>query len=425
MYAIAKVADAPLLFVGEDFPRPTCAPRSSDAPLEIPMPTVRDHALALAERTVATRRDLHANPEIAFQETRTMGVVAERLRALRLEPRSGVGGTGVVAVWDTGKPGRTVLARADMDALPVPDEKTVAYRSTREGWNHACGHDGHVAVLLSVAEVLTSRTDLAGRVVFVFQPAEEVVRGAEAMLADGALDGLTPDATVGLHLSSMHPTGVVAVREGPSMAAADSFQFVVHGHGGHAAKPNETVDPVLVSAHLVLALQALVSRETDPVDQSVISVTSVHGGTAFNIIPESVELKGTLRTFDAATREHLKRRIHEVADGVAATFRATVTPDWTDGSPAVVNDADATDRLRAVAERVVGAERVVRNPQMMGGDDMALWLQRAPGCYFFVGARSGEATAYPHHHPRFDLDEAALPIAVELFTESVIDRLTA
>lgn len=389
------------------------------------MPPVHEHAHALAERTVATRRDLHAHPEIAFQETRTMGVIAERLRVLGLEPRTGLGGTGVVAVWDTGKPGRTVLARADMDALPVPDEKTVPYRSTREGWNHACGHDGHVAVLLSVAEVLTARDDLAGRVVFVFQPAEEIVRGAAAMMADGALEGIVPDAAVGLHLSSMQPTGVVAVREGPAMAAADSFRFVIHGTGGHAAKPHETVDPVLVAAHLVLALQALVSRETDPVDQSVISVTSVHGGTAFNIIPESVELKGTLRTFDADTRERLKRRIHEVADGVAATFRASATPDWTDGSPAVVNDDAATERLRAVAARVVGAERVVRDDQQMGGDDMALWLQRAPGCYFFVGARGGEATAFPHHHPRFDLDEAALPIAVELLAEAVIDRLGA
>ncbi len=389
------------------------------------MTTIRDHAHALSDRTVAVRRDLHAHPEIAFQETRTMSVVAERLRSLGLTPRTGVGGTGVVAIWDTGKPGRTVLARADMDALPVPDEKSVPYRSQRDGWNHACGHDGHVAVLLSVAEVLTARTDLSGRVVFVFQPAEEVVRGAEAMLADGALDGLEVDASIGLHLSTMHPTGVVAVREGPSMAAADSFLLNVHGRGGHAAKPNETVDPVLVSAHLVLALQALVSRETDPVDQSVISVTSVHGGTAFNIIPEAVELKGTLRTFDTATRATLKRRIHEVAEGIATTFRATVTPEWTDGSPAVVNDDAATERLRAVAARVVGAERVVRNPQMMGGDDMALWLQRAPGCYFFVGARSDDATAFPHHHPRFDLDEAALPIAVELLAEGVVDRLGA
>ena len=388
------------------------------------MPTIHEHAHALAERTVALRRDLHQHPEIAFQETRTAGLVAERLRALGLTPRTGVGTTGVVAVWDSGRPGPTVLARADMDALPVPEEKDVAYRSQRDGWMHACGHDGHTAVLLSVAEVLLARAgELRGRVVFLFQPAEEVVRGAAAMLDDGALDGIEADHALGLHLSSMHPTGVVAVRAGPSMAATDSFRLVVHGRGGHAAKPNETVDPVLVAAHLVLALQALVSRETDPVDQSVISVTSVHGGTAFNIIPEAVELKGTLRTFDADTRANLRRRIQEVAAGVAGTFRASVTPEWIEGSPAVVNDAAATERLRAVARRVVGADRVVVSPQIMGGDDMALWLQGAPGCYFFVGARGGDASAWPHHHPRFDLDEAALPIATELLASGVADLL--
>jgi len=296
------------------------------------MPSIHDHARALADRTVALRRNLHGHPEIAFEEVRTMGVVAERLRALGIEPRTGVGKTGVVAVWDSGRPGPTVLARADMDALPVPEGKDVPYRSQREGWMHARGHDGHVAVLLSVAEVLLARAaDLRGRVVFPFQPAEEIVRGAAAMLADGALDGLEVDHAIGLHLSSMHPTGTVALRAGPAMAATDSFRLVVHGRGGHAAKPNETIDPVLVSAHLVLALQALVSRETDPVDQAVISVTSIHGGTAFNIIPEAVELKGTLRTFDAETRATLRRRIHEVAAGVAATLRATVTPDWTEG----------------------------------------------------------------------------------------------
>jgi amidohydrolase len=390
------------------------------------MPTIHEHAQALGERTVAMRRDLHQHPEIAFQETRTAGVVAERLRTLGLTPRTGVGRTGVVAVWDSGRPGPTVLARADMDALPVPEEKDVSYRSQRDGWMHACGHDGHTAVLLSVAELLVARGDeLRGRVVFVFQPAEEIVRGAEAMLADGALDGLEVDHAIGLHLSSMQPTGVVAVRSGPAMAATDSFRLVVQGRGGHAAKPNETVDPVVVAAHLVLALQALVSRETDPVDQSVISVTSVHGGTAFNIIPEVVELKGTLRTFDPDTRANLRRRIHEVADGVAGTFRASVRPEWTEGSPAVVNDTAITERLRAVARRVVGDARVIVSPQIMGGDDMALWLQQAPGCYFFVGARGGDDSAWPHHHPRFDLDEASLPVAVELLASGVLDLLGA
>ncbi|MDA0700305.1 MAG: amidohydrolase [bacterium] len=388
------------------------------------MPSIHGHARALADRPTAVRRDLHRHPEVAFEENRTMGIVAERLRELGLEPRTGVGKTGVVALWDTGRPGPTVLARTDMDALPVPDDKDVAYRSLHEGRMHACGHDGHVAVLLSVAEILIARADeLRGRFVFVFQPAEEIVRGAEAMLADGALDGLEIDHALGLHLSSMHPTGTVALRAGPSMAATDSFRLVAHGRGGHAAKPNDTIDPVLVSAHLVLALQALVLRETDPVDQAVISVTSVHGGTAFNIIPEAVELKGTLRTFDAETRARLRRRILEVAGGVAATFRATVTPEWIEGSPAVVNDREATARMRAVARRIVGEERVLENPQIMGGDDMALWLERAPGCYFFVGGSGGDASAWPHHHPRFDLDEACLPIAVELPAAGVVDLL--
>lgn len=385
---------------------------------------LHDRAVALTERTVETRRDLHRHPEIAFEETRTMGVIEARLRDLGLDPRTGVGGTGVVAVWDSGRPGPTVLARADMDALPVPDEKQAAYRSVNEGANHACGHDGHVAVLLSVAEALIrGPSELRGRIVFVFQPAEEIVRGAEAMLADGALDGLEVDHVVGLHLSSMHPTGTIAVREGPAMAAADTFRIELHGRGGHAAKPHQTIDPVVASAHLILAMQTLVSRETDPVDQAVISVTRIHGGTAFNIVPERVELAGTLRTFDAATRATLSRRIHELAAGVAATHRAEATVDWTDGSPTVVNDAAATERLRSVARRLVGPDNVVVNAMMMGGDDMALWLRQAPGCYFFVGAHGSEASGWPHHHPRFDLDEAALPLAVEVLASAIADLL--
>jgi amidohydrolase len=388
------------------------------------MQSIHDHAQALAPTTIAVRRDLHQHPEIAFEEVRTMGVIEQRLRALGLSPRSGLGGTGVVAVWDSGRAGPTVLARADIDALPVPDEKGVDYASSIPGKCHACGHDGHTAVLLSVAEVLLARADeLRGRIVFVFQPAEEIVRGAEAMLRDGALEGITVDHVTGLHLSSAAATGSVVLRAGPAMAATDTFTIVVHGKGGHAAKPDETIDPVIIAAQLVLNLQSLVSRETDPVDQAVISVTSIHGGTAFNIIPESVELKGTLRTFQAATRATLRRRILEVAAGVATTNRARVSSEWKEGSPAVVNDTDATARMRAVAERIVGSEKVIDGNPIMGGDDMALWLQQAKGCYFFVGASGGEASSWPHHHPNFDIDEAALPIAVELLASSVVDLL--
>lgn len=355
-----------------------------------------------------------------------MGIIAERLRELGLQPRTGLGKTGVVAVWDSGRVGPTVLARADIDALPVPDDKTVAYRSQNPGKNHACGHDGHTAVLLSAAELLLGRAEtLSGRIVFVFQPAEEIVRGAEAMLNDGALEGVKVDHVTGLHLSSGSPTGTVVLRAGPAMAATDTFTLTVHGRGGHAAKPNETIDPVVIAAHTVLALQSLVSRETDPVDQSVISITSVHGGTAFNIIPEAVELKGTLRTFSAETRARLRERIVQVAQGVASTHRGNLSHRWTEGSPTVVNDEGATERMRVVAAGVVGAENVRAGPQIMGGDDMALWLQQAKGCYFFVGASANEASSWPHHHPNFDLDERALPIAVALLSSSVIDLLQA
>ncbi len=390
------------------------------------MDPIREAARALAGETIALRRDLHAHPEIAFEEVRTAGIVAERLRALGLSPRTGVGTTGVIAVLEGDRPGHTVLARADMDALPMPDAKDVPYRSRVEGACHACGHDGHTAVLLSVARLLSERRhDLRGRVLFVFQPAEEIVKGAAAMLADGALDVVVPDTSLALHLSSMHPTGTISLRPGPAMAAADSFRLVLHGRGGHAAKPNDAIDPVVMAAHLINALQALVSRETDPVDPAVISITSIHGGSAFNVIPAAVELKGTLRTFDASTREALRHRILTLAEAVVGGLRGHLESEWREGSPIVVNDAASTERVRRVAEGMASLQHVIMGDPIMGGDDMALWLQRAPGCYWFVGANGGPASAFPHHHSSFDLDEAALPIAVEVFTKAILDALDA
>ncbi len=393
--------------------------------MSVTLDSIRKAAKELEQETVETRRDFHRHPEIAFEEVRTSGIVAERLESLGLEVRRNVGQTGVVGVLETGKPGRTVLARADMDALPVFEERDSAYRSTVDGKMHACGHDGHTAVLLSVAKLLTERKDeLSGKVVFIFQPAEEKVGGAKAMLKDGALQDFTPDASIGLHLSSEHPTGTVALRAGPAMAATDSFTLVVRGHGGHAAKPQETVDPVLIAAHIVVGLQSLVSRETDPLDQAVISVTAVHGGTAHNIIPESVELRGTLRTFLKETRSSLQERIETYAQGVAKSHRGEAELTWIGTSPAVVNDAAMTERVRSLAREVVGEERVLEPNPIMGGDDMALWLEQAPGCYFFVGARDeSRGINKPHHHPQFDIDEASLSLAVELLSKGVLDYL--
>lgn len=387
--------------------------------------TIHEAAQALADETIATRRDFHRHPEIAFEEVRTAGIIAEKLKGLNLEVKTEVGKTGVVGILDTGKPGKTVLMRADIDALPVHEECETEYRSTLDGKMHACGHDGHASILLSAAKILSERRDdLTGKLVFVFQPAEEIVRGARAMLDDGALDGIKPDSSIGLHLSSAHPAGTVAVRIGPAMAATDSFQIVVKGKGGHAARPQDSIDPVVIAANLVTSLQSVVAREVDPVDQAVITITSIQGGTAYNIIPEAVELKGTLRTFSPHTRQYLTKRIKAVARGVVETLRGECETEWRDGSPAVVNDPGLTERFRAVAREVVGEGRVLEAPQIMGGDDMALWLQEAPGCYFFVGAGDeAKNTMYPHHHPKFDIDEAVLPLAVELLTKGAVNYL--
>lgn len=385
------------------------------------MDSFQADAQSLHDETVALRRDFHRHPELAFRETRTAGEIARVLRACGIEPRTGVGGTGVVAVLEGGTSGRTVLARADIDALPIQEEGDAPYASQTSGVMHACGHDGHAAVLLSVAKMLARRRDaLAGRVVFVFQPAEEIVRGARAMLDDGALDGEAPDVSVGLHLSSEIPVGTVALSEGPTMAAADFFDVTVEGSGGHAAKPHLTTDPITAAAQWIQAAQLLVARETDPQDQAVLSVTSIHGGSAHNVIPPSVDLKGTVRTFEAATRERLRGRFLELAEGIGRATGATLHASWRDGTPAVVNDPTVTDQVRRIAIEQLGAARVQPATPTMGGDDMALWLEQAPGCYFFVGGRNEErGIAAPHHHPRFDLDEASLSVAASVLAAAV------
>ncbi len=387
--------------------------------------SIRSLAQGLAQETIETRRDFHRHPEIAFEEVRTARIIAERLTALGLEAKTGIGKTGVMAILDSGKAGKTVLARADIDALPVQEENEHEYRSTIDGKMHACGHDGHTAILLSVAKILVGQKDnFTGKVVFVFQPAEEGAGGAQAMIDDGALDGLTVDHSIGLHLGSMMPTGAVALRCGPAMASADKFEIIVTGKGGHAAMPQHSIDPVLISANIIVALQSLVSRELDPTDQAVITVTSIHGGTAFNIIPDNVQLKGTLRTFNEETRQNLAKRIAELSSGIAASMNGKSECDFTFGTPTVINNDKMTKLLKKTFEKDLAEGQVIEAPQIMGGDDMAHWLNAADGCYFFVGAgNEAKGTNYPHHHPKFDVDEDAIPLAVELFTKGILEFL--
>jgi amidohydrolase len=353
---------------------------------------------------VATRRDLHRHPETAFEEHRTAGVVAGRLRAIGLVPRTGVGRTGVVA--DDGAGAARLMLRADMDALPLEEASAEPYASTIPGRMHACGHDGHVAMALAVAGRLAAKKPGAP-VRFLFQPAEEGQGGAEACADDGVLEGV--NAAFGLHLWSPLPVGRIGVNRGALMAAVDHFEIEVVGRGGHGAAPHETADPIVAAARIVEALQSVVSREISPLDAAVVTIGSIHGGTAFNIIPGTVRLTGTARSFTEAIGLALPQKIERIVAGTAAACGVRATLRYDRVNSATVNDAKMADLVIETAARLLGEENVETDTRTLGGEDMSVFLNRVPGCFFFVGcAREGELR--PHHSPRFDIDERALAV---------------
>ncbi|GAC1689968.1 MAG: amidohydrolase [Ktedonobacteraceae bacterium] len=377
---------------------------------------------------VAMRRDLHEHPEMAFEEVRTSGIVAQRLRALGLEVQTGIAQTGVVGLLQGGAAGpdaKTLAIRADMDALPIHELTEVEYRSQVDGKMHACGHDGHTSIALTVADILSKRrAELKGNIKFVFQPAEESVGGAEPMLQQGALQGV--DNIIGLHLISNHPMGRVGVRAGGVFASADKLKLVVHGKGSHGGMPQTAVDPIVISAHVITALQVLVSRESSPFSPAVVTIGTINAGTASNIIPEYVEMTGTMRAFTAEQREYLTRRVQEVANGVALALGGSCDVEVYDGCPPCVNDPAMTELVYQAATATVGEQAVDTGEEIMttGADDMSYFLNAVPGCYFVVGARNqSKGAMYPHHHPRFNIDEDALPIAVEVLTRAALDYL--
>src|SRR5579859_7945120 len=378
---------------------------------------------AQGERLVELRRDFHRYPELAHQEHRTAGIVAERLHTLGLdEVRTGVGQTGVVGVLRGGRAGRTVMLRADMDGLPLTEvDRGQPYRSTYPGAHHACGHDGHTAILLTVAELLAARrNELPGTVTFVFQPAEERVDGAAGMLKDGALEP-RPDACFGLHLWNEIDVGQIDARDGPVYASSDAFVITLGGPGGHGGMPHQVADPVVASAQLIVALQTLVSRESPPLEPTVLTIGSIHGGTAPNIIPTRVDLQGTLRVFDPELRGHLLGRLREHVHAIAAACRVDAEFRMTESCPACVNDPDMSALVHEVAERIVGPPHVFGATRTTGADDMSLFLDAVPGCYFFVGSANAErGLASPHHSPTFDFDERALDIGVQVLTSTAI-----
>jgi len=370
---------------------------------------------------IATRRDIHQHPELGFEETRTAALVADRLRSLDYHVTPGVGKTGVVALKKNAG-GRCVLLRADMDALPVEEANAVPYRSQHPGKMHACGHDGHVAIGLEVARRLAP-LDLGGSVKFAFQPAEEVSNGAQAMIGDGVLDSPTVHAAFGLHLWNDLPVGTIGIMAGPVMASVDQFEIEILGRGGHAAAPHQTIDPVLIAAHVITGLQGLVSRRRDPLEEGLVSVTEVHAGRAFNVIPARADLRGTVRTFGGRFFEDAPGLVEETAQGIAAAVGAQANVNYRRLSAPLINDEKLSALMRDAAVQVVGAANVRHGVRTMGGEDMAYFLERVPGCFAFVGSASRSRASSPHHSPTFDIDEDSLVIGSELLTLAAVKYL--
>ncbi len=371
---------------------------------------------------VRLRREIHARPETAFEEVETARAVTDRMHARGLAVRTGIGKTGVVAVLDTGRPGRTVLLRADLDALPI-DEKTGLPFAATNGKMHACGHDGHVAALDAAADILLLDPPPKGRVVFAFQPGEEGAGGAKAMIADGVLDDPRPDAVFGVHLWTALPLFSVGVARGAMMAAVDEFRIDVTSPGGHAASPHETRDTIVAAAHVITALQTIVSRRLPPLLPAVVSVTSVHGGSAFNILPDCVALRGTCRSFDTEIENRLPSLVTEVAERAAQSLGCVATTVYRRINPAVVNHPAEAARALRVAASLTAEGCVTEACRTMGGEDFSEFLARIPGAFAFVGASPTAGPRGPHHASDFDFDERALPLAARLLAGFARDVL--
>ncbi len=374
---------------------------------------------------IALRREFHQYPELGMEENRTAETVARYLGDLGLKVTTGVGRTGVVGLLEGGKPGKTLLLRADMDALPIQEETGAEYASQTPGVMHACGHDGHTAIGLTVARILKDHQhELAGAVKFVFQPAEEGLGGAESMVAAGVLDNPKPRLSLALHLWNHMPLGWLGIGDGPVMAAAEMFRVRVVGRGGHGALPHQAVDPVAAAAQVITALQSIVARNVSPLETAVLSVTTIHGGEVFNVIPPAVEMQGTIRTFQPAVRELVLERFQQVVEGVARSMGCQAEIDVQRLTPAVINHPEITGRVRQAASRVLPAHRMDASFSTMGSEDMAYMMDTIPGCYFFVGSANAEkGLDAGHHHPRFDVDEDALPQAAALMAAAAVEFL--
>jgi amidohydrolase len=384
-----------------------------------------EDAAAIAGGVVADRRAIHRRPELAYGEHETAALVAARLRELGVPLRTGVGGTGVVGLIEGARPGRTVLLRADMDALPIEEESGAEYASTNPGVMHACGHDAHTAILLGATRLLLERrAELAGTVKLMFQPAEEGGAGALRMIEDGLLEDPPVDGAFMLHVSHQLYAGQVATGPGPMLAGANAFTITIEGRGGHASRPHMAVDPVVAAAQMVTALQTLVSREAPPGEPAVVTMGSLHAGTTHNVIPDRAVIEGTIRAYDGELMELLERRLEEIARGVARALRADAAVEFEMRYPPTVNDAAMAELLAGAARSTLGAEAVLEGRPIMAAEDFSFVLQRVPGAMLSLGVRSRDwAEPRPVHTARFDLDESALPVGVACMAAVALEFL--
>lgn len=367
------------------------------------------------------RRDFHQNPELGFQEFRTSEIVATELEGFGLKVNRNIGKTGVIGLLKGNKPGKVLLLRFDMDALPITEANNCDYVSKNIGVMHACGHDAHTSIGLTIAKILSSKPEeIKGSIKFLFQPAEEGLGGAMAVIDDGALIDPEPDYCLGLHIWNDKEVGWVGLNHGPMMAGADTFEINVIGKGGHGGMPNFAVDPILCSAQIITAVQSIVSRNVSPLDQAVVSFGSVNGGTTFNVIPDAVRMTGTIRTFDAGIRDTIIKRIETISKNVGRGMGCEVEFTLNEITPAVINSPEVATKLENVVQSKEFVTNVVNNYQTMGSEDFSLYLNEIPGCFFFVGSANKEkGLSFGHHHPKFDFDEAVLPVAVAIMLDLI------
>jgi len=372
---------------------------------------------SLKNKIIETRRDFHKHPELSFQEKRTSQIVAKQLESFNIKVQRNIGKTGVVGTLNGNNPGKTIAFRADMDALPIQETGDSTYKSVNDGIMHACGHDAHTSMLLGAAEVLSNmKNNINGTIKFIFQPAEEGFGGAKFMINDGAIDGV--DAIYGLHVWNYQKSGTVGIKTGPVMAAADIFSIKIKGVGGHGAAPQGTIDCIVVASHLIQAFQTIVSRNTNPLESTVVTIGQINGGDNFNIIADEITLEGTTRAYTEKNRLLIKNRMNEIIKGIELTFGAKIILDYKDGYPPVINNESITENVTEAAKKIVG-ENVIDPYLSMGGEDFSYFSNEIPGCFFFLGTapKDRPLMSVPQHCSHFDIEEEAMLIGSSIFVE--------